>query len=75
MALVFVALQITWLLIGLIVGVGLTIIEKSNGKPRHETPLFVKVGITLIDEVMGEFVELRATKELMSPDPFDPNPI
>jgi hypothetical protein len=63
------------LLIGFIIGVGLTIIEKSSGEPGHDTPVFVKVGITLIDDDIGEFVEFRAIKELISPIPFDPNPI
>jgi hypothetical protein len=63
------------LFIVFIVGVGLTVIEKSNGEPGHDTPLFVKVGTTLMDEVTGVFVEFIATKELISPIPFDPNPI
>jgi hypothetical protein len=75
MAFVFTPLQITWLLIGFIVGVGLTVIEKRNGEPGHDMPLFVKVGVTLIDDDNGEFIEFRATKELISPVPFDPNPI
>ena len=50
-------LQITWLLTWLLVGVGFTVIEKSKGVPGHDTPLLVKVGITLIDADIGALLE------------------
>ena len=43
--------------------------------PVHQTPAFVRVGVTVMIAVTGAFVLFRAVNEAMSPEPLAGRPM
>jgi hypothetical protein len=74
-AFMVVPLQTVWLDIEVTVGVGLIVMVKVDAVPVHDTPLFEKVGVTVIVDVTAVFPVFLAVKEAMLPVPLLPKPM
>ena len=65
----------TWLATAFTVAVGFTVIVNVDAMPTQLTPLFVKVGVTIIVATTGAVVLLVATKVGILPVPLAAIPI
>ena len=74
-ALVVTASQNSLLDKGSTLGVGLTVMKNIFVAPEHETPPFVKVGVTVTVAVFGALPALITANAGISPEPPAANPI